>query len=113
MERYIDCRSCQNTHLHEVQGSVMIAEERGDAHNHRFAAISDKAIPVGRCDHVHEVVFRTDSYEGHYHEFSGRTSGAYAVGDGHVHYLKDDTTSCNGHKHCFKLITHIDNPIGD
>lgn len=103
----------KQTHVHEVQGSVEIAEAGRDAHNHRFATVTGEAIPVGCNDHVHEVTFRTDFYENHYHEFCGKTGGAIYVGDRHVHFL-EDVTSCNdGHKHDFRLSTFIENPIGD
>ena len=109
--RSTNCPSCEETHLHEVQGSVRIAEIGSDAHNHRFATISGRAIPARTRDHVHEVFFRTDSYEGHFHEFSGRTTGAYPICGGHVHYLANTTSSCDGHTHTFRVITHIDSPI--
>lgn len=100
-------------HLHEVQGSVRIVSSDCDAHNHRFATVSCEPIELGRGDHAHIVTFRTDSYEGHFHEFSGRTTGAYRVGTGHVHYLEGVTTMQDGHRHSFKVITHIEDPIED
>ncbi len=99
-------------HVHEVQGSVQIAEPQEDPHNHRFATVSGEAIPVG-ADHYHEVKFRTDFYEEHFHEFCGRTSGAIAVGDRHVHFLDSVTTINDGHKHKFRVATLIDDPIGE
>jgi len=107
-------RSCPITqkHVHEILGSVQIAEPQEDPHNHRFATVSDEAIQCGNT-HVHEVKFRTDFYENHFHEFCGRTLGAVPVGDRHVHFL-ESVTSCNdGHKHEFRVATLIDNPIGD
>ncbi len=100
-------------HLHEVQGSVRIINNGCDAHNHRFATVSCEPISLGNGNHAHQVTFRTDSYEGHYHEFSGRTEGAVRVGEGHVHYLEGITTEQNGHRHCFKVITNIEDPIED
>ena len=100
-------------HVHEVQGSVQIAEPVEDPHNHRFATVSREAIPIGNNNHVHEVRFRTDFYENHFHEFSGRTTGAIMVGDRHVHFLKSVTTVNDGHRHEFRLSTFIDDPIGD
>ena len=67
----------QQHHVHEVQGSVKIAEPIDDPHNHRFATVSGEAIPTRNGDHVHEVVFRTDFYEEHFHEFCGKTSGGH------------------------------------
>jgi len=63
--------------------------------------------------HVHEVKFRTDFYEDHYHEFCGKTGGAIKVGDRHVHFLKSCTTVDDGHKHEFRLEAMIEDPIGE
>jgi hypothetical protein len=100
-------------HVHEVLGSVQIAEREKDPHNHRFAAVSGEAIPTGRGDHVHQVKFRTDFYEDHFHEFCGKTLGAVKVGDRHVHFLKSETTVEEGHRHDFRTATLIEDPIGD
>ncbi|WOO37554.1 YmaF family protein [Anaerocolumna sp. AGMB13020] len=100
-------------HVHEIQGSVEIAEPREEPHNHRFATVSGEAIPYGAGDHYHEVAFRTDFYEDHYHEFCGRTSGAICVGGGrHVHFLESVTTVNDCHRHKFRVATLIENPIG-
>ena len=100
----------RQTHVHEILGSVQIAERRTDPHNHRFATVSDQVIGSG-LNHVHEVRFRTDFYEDHFHEFVGRTEPAREVGDRHVHFL-DDVTDCReGHRHAFRFVTLIDNPI--
>jgi hypothetical protein len=107
------CPEPEQTHVHEVQGSVEIAEATTDPHNHRFATVSGPAIPLGPNDHVHEVFFRTDFYEDHDHEFCGRTLGAIRVGDRHVHFLKSKTEVSDGHYHEFRLGTMIDDPIGD
>ena len=106
-----NCRPWQR-HVHEVLGSVEIAERLTDPHNHRFATVSGEAIHIGN-DHVHEVKFRTDFYEDHFHVFCGRTLGAIQVGDRHVHFLEDETSVNDGHHHDFRLATMIDNPIGD
>ena len=97
-------RPChKEDHVHEILGSTLIAERCNDAHNHRFATVSGKAI---ECEgsHVHEVCFTTDSYEGHKHEFKGRTCKAIPVGDGrHVHFLKDETENADNHHHDFRV----------
>ncbi len=99
------------SHVHEVLGSVFIAEPMEDPHNHRFATVSDEAIRVGN-DHIHEVKFRTDFFDEHFHEFKGETTGAIPVGDGrHVHFLKDFTTRNDDHRHEFRVATLIENPI--
>lgn len=116
-EHNMRCRpnKCEeDEHVHEVQGSVkFMSERRGDEHNHRFATISDEPIRCGNS-HVHEVEFRTDTHEDHYHEFCGRTSTAISVGDGrHVHFLCSNTTRDDGHCHEFRVATHIEDPVSD
>ncbi len=107
-----DNRNEKQRHVHEIQGSVEIAEHEEDPHNHRFATVSGEAIQVGG-DHYHEVKFRTDFYENHYHEFCGRTTGAIGVGDRHVHFLESVTTENDNHRHQFRVGTLIDNPIAE
>ena len=103
----------EQEHVHEVQGSVKIAEIKEDPHNHRFTAVTGEAKPLGDKDHFHEVKFRTDFYEGHYHEFRGKTCGAIMVGDRHVHFLESMTAESDNHCHNFRLSTFINDPIGD
>lgn len=63
---------------------------------------------------MHEVCFRTDFYEGHFHEFKGRSGGAIDVGDGrHVHFAEAQTTQEDGHRHRFRAASLIQDPIGD
>jgi hypothetical protein len=110
------CPRCpkEQTHVHEVLGSVRIAEAATDPHNHRFAVVSCEVIPIGTCDHAHEVKFRTDFYEDHFHEFTGRTQGAIPVGDGrHVHFLDSVTEESERHRHKFRVATLINDPIGE
>jgi len=109
--RQYDCP--RQTHDHEVQGSVRLAETRCDLHNHRFATVTSPAIPYGPDDHVHEVAFRTDFYEDHYHEFCGMTGVAIPTGDRHVHFLESMTTTSEGHCHEFRVATLIEDPIGE
>ncbi len=112
------CRPCPphphvQEHVHEVQGSVEIAERGTDPHNHRFATVTGEAKPCGKHDHFHEIKFRTDFYENHYHEFCGRTGGAIKVGDRHVHFLESVTEVSDNHQHDFRLSTFINDPIGE
>jgi len=100
-------------HVHELLGSVRIAGAQDDPHNHRFATVTGEAIPVGPSDHIHDVVFRTDFYEDHFHEYRGRTGGAIPVGNKHVHFIESVTTVNDGHRHGFEAATLINNPIGD
>ncbi len=107
-----NCKEEQK-HVHELLGSVQIAEEDDEPHNHRFATVTGEAISVGQNDHVHDVKFRTDFFEDHFHEFMGRTCGAIKVGDRHVHFIESVTSRNDGHKHKFRAATLIDNPIGE
>ena len=108
----------EQEHVHEVQGSVFI-DERVVPHNHRFATVSGEAIREGGrhiCEpdyHVHDVMFRTDDYEEHYHEYSGRTGGPIEIGARHVHFLESVTSVNAGHRHEFRFATLIENPIGN
>ena len=90
-------RKCNHSqrHVHEVIGSVQIAEPGTDPHNHRFATVSGEAMPTGTGDHVHEICFRTDFYEEH------------------VHFAEAMTDREDGHCHRFRVASLIDNPIGD
>lgn len=98
-------------HVHEIVGSTAVVQECDDCHNHRFCTVSDEAIQYGNS-HVHEVKFRTDFSDEHFHEFCGKTSPAISVGNGkHVHFIKELTERENGHKHQFQAATLIDNPI--
>ena len=98
-------------HVHEVQGSVEIAGRI--PHSHRFATVSGEARFLGSGDHVHDVWFRTDFFQGHYHEAWGTTGGAIWVGDRHVHFLQGVTTVDAGHLHNYRVATMIEDPIGD
>lgn len=106
-----ECPYNQQSHNHEIQGSVQIAEHVEDPHNHRFATVSGEAIPAGN-NHFHEVKFKTDFYEDHFHEFCGKTSLAIPVGDRHVHFLESVTEISDGHFHDFRAATLINDPIG-
>lgn len=100
-------------HFHEIQGSVRVASNGFDAHNHRIAAMSCEPIELCNGGHAHRVTFRTDTYEGHYHTFSGQTTDAFPICDGHVHSLEGVTSEQRGHRHSFKLATLIEDPIED
>lgn len=104
--------SCnKQRHVHEIQGSVKLAGE--GPHDHRFCTVSEEAIPYGTNDHVHEVCFRTDTFDDHYHEFKGKTGCAIQIGDRHVHYLESVTSVDDGHRHRFECATLIENPSGE
>lgn len=109
-----NCCCHDGEHTHEILGSTLIASRCRDCHNHRFATVSDKEMRSGNS-HVHKIKFKTDSYEGHFHEFEGITGPAINIPgtDRHIHFLKAWTKEEDGHKHEFRFATLIDNPIGD
>ena len=104
------CKAKQ--HVHEVLGSTKISGCCDNAHNHRFATVTGEAIPC-EGSHVHEIKFKTDSCNGHEHEFCGTTGIAIQVDeDHHVHFLESVTSSdeAHTHKHKFEVATLIENP---
>lgn len=107
--------SCRiERHVHEITGSTQTSERCRQCHNHRFATVSGEPIPF-RGSHVHNVEFRTDSYEGHIHEFCGTSSIAIPVGDGrHVHFASARTTAAaDGHTHEFRVAALIEDPTSE
>lgn len=111
---FICCNPRPQRHVHEFLGSVRLAEPGEDAHNHRFAGVSEQAIPIGDGRHVHNICTKTDFYEDHFH-FIGVTSEPNVELDEnrHVHFVKGNTNVEDGHRHEFILATLIENPIGD
>lgn len=103
-----DCE--KQKHVHELTGSTAVFNECKECHNHRFCTVTGEAIKMGDS-HVHEVKFRTDFSDEHFHEFYGKTGPAKDVGNGkHVHFIKDLTSKEDGHKHRFQAATLIDSP---
>ena len=113
MQEYIESGAFTQLHVHGVQGSVKLADYVCVAHTHRMTTVSGPPIEMGERDHVHEICFGTDSFEGHVHGFTGQTGGAICTGCGHVHYLEGMVTCAENHRHCFKLTTLIDDPIAE
>lgn len=104
--------NCNNSqrHVHEITGSTATVNECRECHNHRFCMVSGEAIRKGNS-HVHEVKFRTDFSDGHFHEFCGTSSPAIDVGGGkHVHFAKAFTDMQDGHRHQFQVASLIDSP---
>lgn len=106
-----DCR--EQKHVHEITGSTRVFQECKDCHNHRFCTITGEAeYTPDKTDHYHDVKFRTDFADKHFHEFCGKTGGAIDVGGGkHVHFLKNFTREEDHHSHEFQAATLIDSPI--
>lgn len=101
------------THVHEVLGSVRLAELNEDPHNHRFAGVSGEVIwvPGG---HIHKLETKSDFYEDHFHPICVMTGLQIPVGENrHVHFIEAQTECEDRHSHKFIATTFIDNPIGD
>lgn len=108
-----DTCNCQNDqrHVHEFTGSTAVFLECDECHNHRFCTVSGEAMGEP-ARHVHEITFRTDFADGHYHEFYGKTTPPIMVGNGkHVHFIKEVTEPEDNHRHMFQGATLIDSPI--
>lgn len=97
-------------HVHEVTGSTLYEGQCCDSHNHRFSTVSGEAISIGKT-HIHEIEFRTDFADDHYHTFCGKSGPAVDVGGGkHVHFAKSCTQMEDGHKHIFQVASLIESP---
>ncbi len=110
----------EQTHVHEVVGSVRLAELGEDPHNHRFAGMTGEVIPLpcGRPgEHFHVFKTTSDFYEDHFHPICVMTGVNVKVGEGedarHVHFIDADTDIEDRHFHEFIVATLIQNPIGD
>lgn len=107
------CRSRnkqRNFHVHEFLGSTKLAGVT--LHNHRFAGVSIKKIPVGNT-HIHAISTNTDFTVGHFHKIKVLTGPAIPVGRGrHVHFVRGKTTFDFAHDHAFVFATLIENPLG-
>ena len=113
------CKKCEDkiqTHVHEVLGSVRIAELGEDPHNHRFAGVTDEVILVPG-GHIHKFKAKTDFYEGHFHPICVKTGLQVIVNEleniRHVHFIDSETEITDEHSHEFITATLIENPIGD
>ncbi|WP_291582722.1 YmaF family protein [Clostridium sp. UBA6640] len=105
-----DSNNCL-THTHEFLGSVKLAEQGDDRHNHRFAGVTSEVIPMGNS-HVHAILVNTDFFLNHHHEIGVITGLAIDVGNGkHVHLTTGVTTLVDGHNHPFIFTTLIESPL--
>ena len=99
------------THVHEFLGSVKLAEQGNDRHNHRFAGVTSEVIPISGGSHKHVFMVNSDFFD-HHHEVAGETGPAIAVGNGkHVHFATGQTTVDEDHFHNFQFATLIDSPL--
>ncbi|MBQ7757871.1 YmaF family protein [Anaerotignum sp.] len=110
-ENWVNDRREQR-HVHEITGSTAVFNERNEeCHNHRFATVSGESIRYGNS-HVHEIKFRTDFADGHFHEFRGTSGPAIEVGNGkHVHFASACTEEEDGHRHRFQVASLIESPL--
>lgn len=103
-------RERKQRHVHEIHGITEIFNEWNDCHNHRFVTVSGEAMRSG-CSHIHEIYFRTEFTDGHFHEFCGISSEAIDVGNGkHVHFVIARTKEEDGHRHRFQVASLIESP---
>lgn len=120
-EHYEDDCSCKcsdnspstetQTHDHEFLGSVKLAEQGNDRHNHRFAGVTTEIIPIAGGGHKHAFMVNTDFFD-HHHEIGGETGPAINVGNGkHVHFATGQTTVDENHFHNYQFATLIDSPL--
>lgn len=101
------------THVHEFEESVKLAETGDDRHNHRVAGVTSEVIPITDVIHVHVFgVFNTDFLD-HHHEIGGVTGPNIPIPDTnkHVHVISGTTTLNDGHVHAFLFTTQIDSPL--
>lgn len=107
------CNEERQTHVHEFEQSVKLAEEGDDRHNHRTAGVTGEVIPIhGGKNHVHKINTRTDFLD-HFHQICVLTGPAIRIPgtNKHVH-LVCGRTSCNdGHFHQFLFTTQIEAPL--
>ncbi len=100
------------THVHEFLGSVKLAEEGDDRHNHRFAGVTSQVIPLPGGNHMHALFTNTDFFMNHHHELATETGPAINVGGGkHVHLVTARTTMDDGHFHETTFTTLIEDPL--
>ena len=103
-----DCHDHED-HVHEIEGFVQVAGNRCDLHSHCFEAVTSEEIPCGKCNHFHEVQFKTDINDCHCHTFCGRTGPAIQAGNGeHIHLLESVTSFNDGHRHCIFVATETE-----
>ena len=97
-------------HVHEFLGSTKLAGIT--LHNHRFAGVSSRAIPVGK-KHVHAILTNVDFTVEHIHRIRTLTGLPIPVGRGrHVHFVRGTTSFDAAHDHNFVFATLIQNPLG-
>ncbi len=111
MNHYDNYSNCRQAHNHEIIGSTRMAERGEDRHNHRFAAVSGRAIPLPDGNHVHELFTNTDFFLDHYYQIEGTSGPGIPVGEGkHIHFVSARTSVDDGHSHTFVFASLIEDP---
>ncbi len=100
------------THVHEFEQSVKLAEEGEDRHNHRVAGVTSEMIPIEGGGHVHAILSNTDFLD-HHHEIGVTTGPDLFIPETgkHIHLVSGNTTIADGHFHEFLFTTQIDSPL--
>ncbi len=109
---YNNCYQEDQTHVHEFEQSVKLAEMGEDRHNHRVAGVTGEAIPLQGGNHVHEIRTNTDFLD-HFHQICMTTGPAIMIPgtNKHVHLVRGNTTFVDGHVHAFLFTTQIEAPL--
>ncbi|ELC8442278.1 YmaF family protein [Clostridium perfringens] len=112
------CKKCcceeMQTHVHEYEQSVKLAEEGDDRHNHRVAGVTGEVIPIhGGRNHVHKINNDRTDFLDHFHRICIFTGPAIRIPgtNKHVHLVAGQTTVVDGHFHEFLFTTQIDAPL--
>ncbi len=101
------------THVHEFEESLKLAEAGEDRHNHRVAGVTSQVIPISDTQHVHAFgVINTDFLD-HHHEIGGLTGPCIPIPgtNKHIHVISGTTTLDDGHTHDFLFTTQINAPL--
>lgn len=115
----MDCTKDQNTstgtqtHVHEFEESIKLAEQGEDRHNHRVAGVTSEVIPIGGGRHVHAFGVTNTDFLDHHHEIGGTTGPDVPIPNSnkHVHLISGTTTIDDGHNHEFLFTTQINSPL--
>ena len=101
------------THVHEFEESVKLAEEGEDRHNHRVAGVTSEVIEIGGGRHVHIFGLANTDFLDHYHQILGITGFDEPIPftGKHVHAIVGTTTTVDDHNHEFIFTTQIDSPL--
>ncbi|GAA0076133.1 YmaF family protein [Clostridium sp. CTA-5] len=98
-------------HNHEFESSTDYArDDEGVLHNHRISGVTGPPIKCGDS-HIHKVAVLTDTFDDHFHKICDTTSKAINLPNGkHIHLLKGETSTEDGHDHDYYFATLIQDP---